>query len=223
MGSKEQKSEYDKEYYQNNKEKVSERGKLNYIKNKEKIKERRSKNKKERSEYDKKRYSGDYGKIKRQKRKEDYYNNPEKYKKAGRLRRELFPDKIRESKKKAYYKRFESDPLFRFKIKTRNVVRTSFNKFSYTKKSRTFEILNCSFEDFKIYIESQFTSGMSWKNQGDWHYDHKVPLALAETQEEVIKLCHYSNFQPLWKEENLKKGSKLLPQFEELKKELLNR
>lgn len=50
--------------------------------------------------------------------------------------------------------------------------------------------------------------GMSWNNwsKTGWHIDHIKPLASAEYSEDLIKLCHYTNLQPLWAEENLSKG-----------------
>jgi hypothetical protein len=53
---------------------------------------------------------------------------------------------------------------------------------------------------------------MSWDNYGfyGWHIDHVIPLSSAKTEEEVYKLCHYTNLQPLWAEDNLKKGSKII-------------
>jgi hypothetical protein len=49
---------------------------------------------------------------------------------------------------------------------------------------------------------------MSWENQGKWHLDHKTPISWSETEEEVVKLNHYTNFQPLWAEDNLSKGNR---------------
>ena len=51
---------------------------------------------------------------------------------------------------------------------------------------------------------------MSWENYGEWHVDHKIPLASAKTKEEVEKLFHHSNLQPLWAKDNLEKGAKIL-------------
>jgi hypothetical protein len=79
----------------------------------------------------------------------------------------------------------------------------------YTKKSRTYEILGCSFEEFKNYIDNQLSVGMSWDNHGEWHLDHKIPISFGKTEEEVIKLNHYTNFQPLWAYENLLKSNKI--------------
>lgn len=60
-----------------------------------------------------------------------------------------------------------------------------------------------------MHIQLQFAPGMTWANHGDWHIDHRVPLASAKTIVEREKLCHYTNLQPLWAQDNLKKSSKL--------------
>ena len=49
---------------------------------------------------------------------------------------------------------------------------------------------------------------MSWNNHGEWHIDHIKPLGLAKTENELKKLFHYKNVQPLWANENRKKGVK---------------
>ena len=51
---------------------------------------------------------------------------------------------------------------------------------------------------------------MCWLNHGDWHIDHKIPLAAAKTKEDVIRLNHYTNLQPLWAAENLAKGAMIM-------------
>ena len=51
---------------------------------------------------------------------------------------------------------------------------------------------------------------MNWDNHGEWHIDHKIPLSSAKTEKELIGLCHYTNLQPLWALDNLKKGNKIL-------------
>ena len=49
---------------------------------------------------------------------------------------------------------------------------------------------------------------MSWDNYGLWHIDHVKPLCLANDNNELIKLNHYTNLQPLWAEDNIKKNRK---------------
>jgi hypothetical protein len=51
---------------------------------------------------------------------------------------------------------------------------------------------------------------MSWDNHGKWHIDHIIPLASAETEEDIYRLSHYTNLQPLWAEDNWRKNSKIL-------------
>jgi len=91
------------------------------------------------------------------------------------------------------------------------LIRSSFKRKlnnDWKKTSKTENMLGCKFDFFKNYIEKQFTEGMTFKNYGDWHLDHIKPLALAKTEEDVITLNHYTNFQPLWAKDNFKKGSK---------------
>ena len=66
-----------------------------------------------------------------------------------------------------------------------------------------------SLDVIKQHMESQFTEGMTWENQGEWHVDHIIPLAKAKNEERLVKLCHYKNLQPLWGEENLSKGDSM--------------
>jgi hypothetical protein len=80
----------------------------------------------------------------------------------------------------------------------------------YTKKSKTNEILGCSFKEFKQHLELQFTEGMTWNNAGKWHLDHIYPVSLSKDENELIKLNHYTNFQPLWAEDNIRKGNKII-------------
>jgi hypothetical protein len=104
--------------------------------------------------------------------------------------------------------RMDNDPIFKFKIRLRKTIKESVKRRGYTKKSKTYDILGIDFMGFRAHIENLFLEGMTWDNHGEWHYDHIIPLSTATTYEEVIKLNHYTNFQPLWAEDNLKKGSK---------------
>lgn len=76
----------------------------------------------------------------------------------------------------------------------------------------TFELLGCSIDDFLQHLESQFTEGMSWGNQGEWHIDHIKPCSSFDLskEDEQRKCFHYTNLQPLWAIDNIKKGSKII-------------
>lgn len=108
-------------------------------------------------------------------------------------------------------KKWETNELFSTKVRIRNLVRNTFRKSGYTKPSEgTEKILGCTFNELKSHLESKFVDGMNWDNRGEWHIDHIIPLSSAKTNEDLIGLSHYSNLQPLWAEDNMKKGDKIL-------------
>jgi hypothetical protein len=77
-----------------------------------------------------------------------------------------------------------------------------------SKPTKTEIMLGCTYAGLRDHLESMFRDGMSWDNRGKWHIDHIVPLSSAKTEEDVIKLCHFTNLQPLWAQENKMKGNK---------------
>ena len=103
--------------------------------------------------------------------------------------------------------RMETDPLYKVTIIARTIIRKSLTKMGYTKNSRTFDILGCSYEDFKNHIENQFLEGMNWENRDKWHIDHIVPLSFCENEEECIKLNNYKNLRPMWIIDNQEKSN----------------
>lgn len=90
-----------------------------------------------------------------------------------------------------------------------NVSRAISKEFKY---GRTLQLLGCSIKNLKQYLESQFQPGMTWNNhtKGGWHIDHIIPCSHFDlTKEDQQKKCfHYSNLQPLWEIDNLKKGNR---------------
>ena len=115
----------------------------------------------------------------------------------------------RRSYMKSYYRKQRNDPIIVLKTRLRNTLNQSFRRMFFGKGSATEAILGCSWEFFASHVEQQFTEGMNFDNHGDWELDHIVPLSSAKTIEEVVKLNHYTNIRPLWKNENRKKGAKL--------------
>lgn len=101
-----------------------------------------------------------------------------------------------------------NDPIFKLRHSVGNRIRLFLNIKKVTKRNSTFEMIGCTPQELKSHLESQFKDGMSWENQGKWHIDHIVPLSSGNTEYEIIKLCHYTNLQPLWAIDNIKKGSK---------------
>lgn len=79
------------------------------------------------------------------------------------------------------------------------------------KSESSIEYLGCNIQLFKQHIEAQFHPGMTWDNYGEWEIDHVVPIKYNKpTLEQQIARLHYTNTQPLWKDDNLSKGNKMI-------------
>jgi hypothetical protein len=183
--NKEARNAYNKEYAEKNKATISEKRKTYRLKNLESHKESL---------------------------RQWYLTNAEYAKQKAKEYRIANKDKLTEWAKEYRKIRMSNDPVYKAAIRVRALINIKLYANGYTKKSRAHEILGCSFADFTAYIEAQFAEGMSWSNHGEWHLDHKTPIALAQTEEEVIRLNHHTNFQPLWAIDNLKKGAKIVSQ-----------
>jgi hypothetical protein len=138
------------------------------------------------------------------KRKDYYLINIEKEKNKNKLYRELKKTEYLEKQKKKY----SNNHIYKIKVN----VRRRINKFLKKENKNSFDIIGCTPEQLKVYLENKFRDGMSWDNYGKfgWHIDHIIPLSSGKTKEEIEKLCQYHNLQPLWAKENLKKGNKIL-------------
>ena len=83
------------------------------------------------------------------------------------------------------------------------------------KKSQKFDstmkLTGISLDELKKHIESKFQDGMSWDNYGVWHVDHIIPCAQFDLSDpEQQKICfHYTNLQPMWAKDNMRKGARL--------------
>ena len=111
---------------------------------------------------------------------------------------------------RAKYKkaRMKSNPIFKTACLMRSRTRSALRSKNFKKKHSLSEYLGCTIEHLKTYLESKFQPGMTWENQGQWHIDHIIPLASADSVEEVYRLCYYRNLQPLWAADNISKGAR---------------
>ena len=112
------------------------------------------------------------------------------------------------NKNKRY--RYKNDIFYKLRFNVRNRLNNYLKLNNIQKKNKTFDLLGCSPEFLKEYLENQFTNGMNWNNRMEWHIDHIIPLSSVKKEEEIYQLCHYTNLQPLWAEDNLKKSNKIL-------------
>jgi hypothetical protein len=80
-----------------------------------------------------------------------------------------------------------------------------------SKSVPTESLVGCTMEELKDYVESKFQEGMTWENYGEWHIDHIIPCSSFDlsVDEQQARCFHFSNMQPLWAVDNMKKGSKL--------------
>ena len=104
-----------------------------------------------------------------------------------------------------------SDPVFRATDRLRTRLWRAVTEVGASKTAGTAELTGLDLAALKEHLAVQFAEGMTWDNYGEWHIDHIRPcssfdLTDAEQQRECF---HFSNLQPLWAVENLRKGAKL--------------
>jgi hypothetical protein len=159
----------------------------NIVKNKKRYKEKKEEIAVKNKEY-------------KEKRKEWYREYAQGYYKENQ-------DKIKSRVKQNFYKRMEED--IGYKILQRCRVRLYKAIKENNKSDRTLKLLGCTTDKLKRHLESQFTKGMNWDNYGKWHIDHIKPCATFDfSKESDQRECfHYTNLQPLWAEDNMRKSS----------------
>ncbi len=134
-----------------------------------------------------------------------YKNNKKEHRRLAKLWYESNKKSINEYMKKYNIERRKLDPLFRLISSSRTLVNVALKENGYKKLSKTETILGCSFQNFKMYLESKFQPWMNWDNYGlyngelnyGWDIDHIIPISTAKSEDDIIKLSHYTNLQPL--------------------------
>jgi hypothetical protein len=232
--NKEAKKASDKAYYEANKEKIkgrskSPQGRATQKKYAAKVASDPKKLKKKR-EMDRL-YSRRYRERHPEKRKESSKRYRDKNKQAAkeyfRKRVSKDPEKYRESaasrsrkhraafvqKHGACYStlRRKRDAHFATAVTIRSRVGVALSRQNARKSNRTLKLVGCTTSELMAHLESKFAPGMSWENRGEWHIDHIVPLAAFDLsdKDQQAAAFHYTNLQPLWKKDNLAKGSKV--------------
>lgn len=168
-----EKREYYKQYYFKNKEQLLKKDKEYKDKNKSKIKDKRNK----------------------EKEKQYYISNKDKIKNYQLNNK----NKIKERRKN----RYKTDLKYKLICYIRSYI---YGTLKNKRSRRTLEVLGCSPEQLIQHLESQFQPWMTWENMGGrsistpnttWDVDHIIPLSSAQTEEDVYRLSHYTNLQPL--------------------------
>lgn len=146
--------------------------------------------------------------------KREYYARPEIFEREKAKRRELYSTREwKDNFNTRRRERYLTDPDFLCAIKCRGMVIRTARKARQKKNGKTVDALGYSAHQLRLRMECQFKPGMSWAIHGEWHIDHKKPIAafLAQgiTDPKIINsLC---NLQPMWGEENQTKGAKWKP------------
>lgn len=173
--------------------------------NKDKIKIHYEKVKQTILDYQKKYREENRDKVLERKRKYYYENKEERL-----LKNKIYRSNNKNKRNDYEKNKKRNSPVYSLMVGMRSRISSYLKLHNITKKNKTFEMVGCTPQQLKEHLEKQFKPGMSWDNRNQWHIDHIIPLSSAKTEEELYKLCHFSNLQPLWVEENLKKSNKLV-------------
>lgn len=142
----------------------------------------------------------------------EYRDSPEKRHIANtRFKEHRKTTDYKKWKKEYHSRRYRDDVEYKLQHLVRNRLLNSIK--NGVKKGSAVRDLGCSIEELRMYLESKFQPGMSWENHGlhGWHIDHIRPLSSFDLgkEDEIKKACHYTNLQPLWASENIKKCAKI--------------
>jgi hypothetical protein len=151
--------------------------------------------------------------------KEKKYQYVKQYQKLHPEGQKMYVKKHRQSekgiitrkiyRKKEYDQKYGKNTEWTLKLILRNRLKNALkNNFQ---KGKTLDMLGCSIEEFKLYLEKQFTENMNWDNYGNyWEIDHIKPCDSfnLEILEEQYICFNYKNLQPLEKTKNRKKSNR---------------
>ena len=142
----------------------------------------------------------------------EWWVTPTQYEKAmSRIRKRDRTIEATRQRKDYKRERRAVDPYFKLRGDISALISRTCSNHGYIKKSKALDILGCSHVEFMDHIECQFEECMFFDNHGEWELDHILPVSAASTEEEVILLNHYTNFQPMWATENKSKQNKHCP------------
>lgn len=129
-----------------------------------------------------------------------------------------YTEKYRSENKGRIYAQIKTrmavDVGFRIARALRKDIPTRLKKHLVGKADSTFSLVGCTMLELVSHVERQWVAGMSWVNwgrgKGKWHIDHKKPLAAFDlrVEKQQHECFHYTNLQPLWQEENIRKGDR---------------
>lgn len=124
------------------------------------------------------------------------------------------PDKVTRHYRNYVNRRFKTDKDFYMRKTLSSRVREALRRKCGIKSARTMDLIGCTVDELRRYLEAKFKPGMNWDNwaRDGWHIDHVRPCSSFDLTipEEQAKCFHYTNLQPLWARENMQKGDQWL-------------
>jgi hypothetical protein len=140
-----------------------------------------------------------------------YQKNKEKYYEKQKEWIQSNLDSHREYHRTYANTRYNNDINFRLSNAMRSRVRAAVKSGGGEKAALTMELIGCTIDQLRTFLEAEFSDGMTWDNYGEWHIDHDRPCASfnLEDPEEQKRCFHWTNLQPLWAKDNLSKGDRL--------------
>lgn len=209
---------YDREYSERNKNRLKEYRRKWYLLHREDILKKQRAYSKENKREIYERRKDYFAKCNRDHRKKiNAYNREWRKENKERIKQRRYEEGVRyrakhkiqiRKKKQAYEnERRQHDNLFKLKGQVRVMLRDSFKRKGLKKSYHTEDILGCSLDFFHGYLLKTWAENYGTKWNGEpCHIDHITPLSSAKTEDDIIKLCHYTNLQLLTPKDNLKKG-----------------
>lgn len=211
--------EYKTQYYLNHMQEISEKGKKYREKNPDKKKESdrkyREENLEKILEYDRKRHK-EHAEERNAHRRAWYRKpgNKERFREYFTEWAEENHDKLRASSRERHAIRSKIDPDYMMRIALRSRVEYALKYQKADRYDHMANLVGCSIQELHNYIESKFTSDMTWDNYGvgGWELDHIIPCSYWDLTDEVQQreCFNFSNLQPMWAAENRRK-SDILP------------
>lgn len=188
-----------RKYYQKNRKEILKKAKEYSKRNEEKIKE----------------YHNNWKKNNKDKVKQYQKKASKKWYEGNR--EEIRDKRIKWNKEnKKYYRNYmremRKDPLYKMSNNISRGIRQSLKSQGLSKNHRQWEtMVGYTKQDLRDHLESLFTEGMTWNNQGKWHIDHIIPQSFFNLADNVeFKMCwRLENLQPLWALDNMSKGKSL--------------
>lgn len=156
--------------------------------------------------------------IEKIKKQDKEYSKTTKFKDSQKIYKFNNKNKINETRREYRKNVLVKDPMFKLKSGVRDLIRNRLKQNNVNKKDKTETILGCTFSDFKTYIENLWSHPnnldengnvwMNWDNYGNpkdgiyepnktWDFDHIIPSSKAINKDDVFKLNHYTNLQPM--------------------------